>query len=276
MKFELHCHTCYSKGTKLPWEGINSPEEIFREAKRKGLHGVAVTDHNTIKAWKKSKEAEKKHGILFIPGIEINTKQGHLIGLGLNEFIPKGLNLDETIEKIHEQGGICVAPHPFDIKNEGIGMDFVKCDAAEVFNSLNLDRFSNVLAKRKVKKYGIPMVCGSDAHTKEMVGSCINFINAQTVDEVLKEIKKSNVRMASGYISLNVIKKWAYQRLSFSYKDAVNYIEKNYNPVKKWVSKRLLDKFVSQPNRAVWTGLGYFGLFCSYIYSATRTVLKIL
>ena len=143
MKFELHCHSYYSVGTKIVWEGLNSPKEMIKAAKRKGLSGIAITDHDSNRSWKQAREIAKKEGMIFIPGIEISSRKGHIIGLGLNDFIKKDLSIDETIERIHEQGGIAVASHPFDIKGEGIRENYKKADAVEVFNALNVDQLSN-------------------------------------------------------------------------------------------------------------------------------------
>lgn len=274
MRFEFHCHTYYSKGKKLPWEALNSPEEIFREAKRKKLDGVAITDHNTVQGWKRSKEAAKKQGIIFIPGIEINTLEGHVIALGVNELIPSDLSLEETLDRIREQGGISIAAHPFDIKGEGIGMRFVKCDAVEVFNALNLDRFSNVLARKKALQTKVSMVCGSDAHTCEMVGTAVNLIDCSDPEEILKKIKKGKVSIRTKYIPPPVLKHWIRERLRLSYSDAVRYMENNYHPVKRWIAKRLLYKFLHKRGELLWNFLEGFGICCSYIYGSINMFCK--
>ena len=88
MEIELHAHTHHSRGSKITVEVLMSPTELVRQAKRIRLDAVAVTDHSTGAGWTEALQAGKKHGVTVIPGIEINTEEGHLIGLGLNEHVP--------------------------------------------------------------------------------------------------------------------------------------------------------------------------------------------
>jgi predicted metal-dependent phosphoesterase TrpH len=268
MKFELHCHSHYSRGTKLPTEGIPSPKEIVRQAKKVGLGGIAITDHNVFKAHEAAAEA-KKQKILLIPGEEVSTLEGHVLGIGINEFIPPRLSLEETVEKIREQGGIAIAPHPFDIKGEGVRGGFIKCDAVEVFSGLNLDRFSNMIARSKTR--GFPQVVGSDAHTLDMVGKCVNITEAGDLDSVLKKIKKGDVTHIKKYAHRKEVMDWAYQRLYASREEAIDYIHANYNPVKKWISLRMLDKYLKNQG-GFFTLLSKFGMFSSFWYGGIKAV----
>ncbi|HDD72693.1 MAG TPA: PHP domain-containing protein [Candidatus Aenigmarchaeota archaeon] len=271
MRFELHCHTYYSKGKKIPWEAMASPEDAFKFAKKRGLSGIAITDHDTVKAWKEARKAARKYGLLFIPGIEITSSDGHILGLGLNEIIPRGLPLEETIDRIHEQGGIAIAAHPFDVKGEGVGDRLGGFDAVEVFNSMNLDRISNNVAETKAEKLGKPMVAGSDAHTKEMIGTSVNYIDAQNIDGVLKEIRLGRVRFQGGYVSVELLVDWARRRMIMSRQDIIRYVEENYNPLKAWISKKLMERFINSRSR-FWYWLGSFGYSCSAVYNFFRLI----
>ena len=93
IKLDLHVHSMYSD------DAIGTPKEIMRSIQQKGLQGFALTDHNTIDgAIKAAKELSNKEFVV-IPGVEISTKDGHLIGLNVSSPIPKGLPVDETVEK---------------------------------------------------------------------------------------------------------------------------------------------------------------------------------
>ena len=87
-------------------------------AEKMNLTGLAVTDHNTAKFHKKE---HIKSSIIMVPGIEISTSKGHIIGLGIAENIPKKMSIEETIERINELGGLPVISHPFDFTRKGIG-----------------------------------------------------------------------------------------------------------------------------------------------------------
>ena len=87
MLIELHCHSHSSRGRKIPWEAFMSPRDIMEAAKERGIGGVAITDHGDSRAWKEAGSAARELGIVFIPGIEIGSRGGHVIGLGLNEVL---------------------------------------------------------------------------------------------------------------------------------------------------------------------------------------------
>jgi len=272
MRIELHCHSHHSHGTKLPIEGIPSPREIVKRAERIGLGGVAILDHNSFRAFREGRAEARRRGILLIPGEEMTSGKGHVLGIGISEFIPGGLSLEETIERIHEQGGLAIAPHPFDVKGDGIGEGFRKCDAVEVFSSMNLDRFSNFLAEKKAGS--MPRTAGSDAHTLEMLGNSVNIIDADSVDSVLREIRKGRVSYLRGYARAGQIRRWAYQRLSGSREIAVEYVNGNYSPLKRWVSLRLMDRFLENQG-GVFSFLAKFGISCSCGYGAVKALQRL-
>ena len=111
-RYDLHVHSWFSNDCK------SDPKDILKIAKRNGLSGIAITDHNSIKF---HHENFKMSGLLIIPGVEVSTKKGHVIGLGIKETVEKGLSPEETVEKIIELGGLATIPHPFDFTRRGIG-----------------------------------------------------------------------------------------------------------------------------------------------------------
>ncbi|HJW96597.1 MAG TPA: PHP domain-containing protein [archaeon] len=270
MRLELHCHSHYSRGKKIPTEGIDSPSDIVKAANALGLDGLALTDHSTNRGWKEAEDEARKLGLLFIPGIEISSREGHIIGLGLNDHIRSGLSAEETIERIREQGAVSVAVHPFDLRRDGTGRLAGKADVIESFNSMNLDGFSNRLARRFAEKAGKPMAAGSDAHTKEMVGQCINFIDAHDLDSCLKQIKSGKVSFQVSYTPLEKLLPWVKKRMTLSHGDILEYIEKSYWQPKRWVSERLVHKFVNDRNERFWYWVGELGLAGSRGYGLAR------
>jgi predicted metal-dependent phosphoesterase TrpH len=272
MKFELHCHSHYSKGKKIPTEGTDSPRDILRAAKNLGLGGIALTDHSTNRGWKEAKEHAKKLGLVFIPAIEISSLSGHIIGLGMNERIEDGLYLEETLDKIREQGAVSIAAHPFDVRGQGIGKLALKADAIESFNSMNVDRLSNRAAQRFARKCGKPSVAGSDAHTKEMLGCCMNEIDAHDMDSCLGEIRSGRVSFQTSYIPLEKLLPWVKRRFALSYPDVMDYMERNYRQPKRWISERLVHKFVNDRNERLWYWLGETGLAGARGYGLVKMV----
>jgi hypothetical protein len=242
--------------------------------KKRGINGFAITDHDSIAGWKEAKTAAKREGMVFIPSIEISTLCGHLIALGVNEAIRPRLSVEETIDLIHDQGGLAIAPHPFDIRKEGIGRDFSRCDAVEVFNSLNLTKIENLLADMQAKKHGVPAVGGSDAHSLEMLGMTVNHINADDADSALKRIRNGDVKIQGRYIPIPIVMDWVRNRMQLSYDDINKYIGKNYSKPKSLLAKSMLDMFVSSDS-GVWDALGYFAVSASMIYSFLTLPLRL-
>jgi len=251
----------------LPWEGIPSPKEIVRYAKRIGLDGIAITDHNNIKAWRQAEKEAKRLGVLFLPGEEIGSKDGHILAIGINEFVESGLSAEETVDRIRSQGGICIAPHPYDIKGDGLKNKMHVADAVEVFNALNMDRISNKLARLKARIMHKPVVAGSDAHTLSMIGHAVTIMDACSVDDVIKAIKKGNTRIEAEYVPLDIIIQWSRKRLEMSYGDVIKYINETYSMPKAKISFALLNRFLKSNSITIWKIFAEIGINISRIYA---------
>jgi len=276
MLAELHCHSIYSTGTKIFVEGLNKPDEIVRHAKIIGLNCLALTDHNTMKGMTEAKKTARKYGILLIPGEEITTEAGHVLGLGINKAIKPELSLDETIDLIHKQGGIAVAAHPFDFRREGIGELAKKCDAIESFNALNLERTANWCAKTFAKKNKKSTTAGSDAHCLDMLGHGITDITCEhNLGSCLKAIKNGKTSMQKKYVPMNIIVWWTTQRLKYSYYYTINYMNNNYRLPKRFVGTKLIKLVNKSPGNIdyILRGVGYFSLGCIMLYSIFRNVI---
>ena len=243
MKFELHCHTTHSRGSKIPTEALTTPRDVFRVLKKKGFSGAAITDHDTTTGWKDARSEARRLKMVFIPGLEVSTSSGHVIGLGVTGKIAKGLPVEDTVERIHAQGGLAVAPHPFDLRSEGVGIDFMKCDAAEIFNSLNMSRIDNWRAKRKIKNTNVTPVGGSDAHTPSMLGMTANIMEAHDLDTALEQIRKAKVVVEGSYTPVPELVRWARQRMIGSHDDILRYIGKNYSRPRAALARHMLSWF---------------------------------
>ncbi|MBI3190960.1 PHP domain-containing protein [archaeon] len=224
-----------------------------------------------------AKNIEKKYGIIAIPGEEITTNSGHLVALGINEFVKPGMGVEETIDKVHDLGGITVGVHPFDIRNEGISELSRKADAIESFNAINIERFSNKKAKDFAEMHKKPQVAGSDAHWTEMMGYGINEIEANNVDDILTAIKKGKVHIRGSYIPSSVVVKWSILRLEYSYDQIMNYIDSNYRMPKRVISRNLLGLVNKSPGKIdyLFRLFGYCGLGYAFTYSVFKNVLDL-
>jgi predicted metal-dependent phosphoesterase TrpH len=184
IKADLHVHTTYSH------DSLITPKDLIYYAKKRGLTAVAITDHDTIEgALKTAKETD----FLIIPGIEVSSRNGHIIGLNLQEPVPKGLSSDETVDKIHDAGGIAVACHPFALFKGSLGKHTnAKFDAIETINASAFPfNRSTKKAQEIADRFGLSRVAGSDAHYGPAVGYAYTLIDAEPqVDAISKAITK--------------------------------------------------------------------------------------
>ena len=185
LKIDLHVHTCYSM------DAGTTPKEVVAYSKKRGLDGVAITDHDTLKGALRLTNQEK---IIVIPGTEITTLDGHILALNVHEEIPPKMTLSETIRRVHELGGIAVAAHP-KIIYKGIGRQITSplgFDAIEVINSSAFPFFFSTYQSRKLAlQMGLPETAGSDAHYPFEIGLAYTIVDADSeVDEVVHAIKR--------------------------------------------------------------------------------------
>jgi glycosyltransferase involved in cell wall biosynthesis len=166
---DLHMHTDHSSDCATP------VEVLLAEARSRGLGAIAVTDHNEISGALDARA--KADGLTVIVGEEVKTaEQGEVIGLFIEEKIPRGLTLEETIAEIKRQGGLVYVPHPFDRMHSVPDYEHLLAvvddvDAIEVFNPRIAISEFNEEAVRFAAKYRIVAGAGSDAHVPQGLGS---------------------------------------------------------------------------------------------------------
>jgi len=182
VKADLHVHTVYSPDSLITLETL-----VFY-AKRRGLNAVAVTDHNRVEgALKFAGETD----FLIIPGTEVNSSDGHIVALNVREVIPRDLSAEETVERIHEAGGIAVACHPFAMFKGSLGKHASgKFDAIETINaSASPFKRSVRKAEKVAERFKLPRVAGTDAHYAPAIGYAYTVVDAElNADAVVKAI----------------------------------------------------------------------------------------
>lgn len=186
MKCDLHCHTLYS------YDSSARPKEIIETAIKIGIDCLAITDHNETKGALEAVEYAKDKPILIIPGIEIKSKFGDIIGLNVKEKIPYNLPLKEIFKKIKSVGGLIIIPHPFGYFcsfKENLEIVLNEIDGIEVLNASIFGGNEKALAF--AKKHNLPFTCGSDAHFPNFIGRCYLEIPGKnlSIEETFKKIK---------------------------------------------------------------------------------------
>jgi hypothetical protein len=168
---DLHMHTSWSHDCST------DVVELLDHAEGIGLGAIAVTDHNVFGGALEAVELGRGRDLVVIPGEEVKTQgQGEVIGLFLDEEIPRGMSFAETIAAIREQGGLVYLPHPFDRLHAipdpaTLHRHLAEIDVFEVFNARLLRDSFNDEALRFARKYRLLQGAGSDAHVLQGVGT---------------------------------------------------------------------------------------------------------
>ncbi|MHA3770572.1 CehA/McbA family metallohydrolase [Verrucomicrobiota bacterium sgz303538] len=204
---DLHCHSFFSG------DGVSSPEALIASAKKKGLHGFALTDHNTSDGFRylldkglAREDGQPVDDFLIIPGNEVTTAEGHLLCLGV--ILPnhlKGTPASEICKMVHEMGGITIPPHPYDLFRAGIRqsvLDVLDIDGLEVFNAATTLKRYNKMAFDYAQGRNLPMTAGSDAHHEAAIGTAYTILDTDdfSVRGILDQIPRGT-GLAQNYLT---------------------------------------------------------------------------
>jgi len=168
---DLHVHTEFSKDCS------SSVEDILATAREIGLGALAIADHNEIEGAFRARELAKGDPFVIVAE-EVKTAEGEVIGLFLNEAIPKGLSFDETLSLIKGQGGLVYVPHPFDALRttpsyRAMVDNLHRIDVIEIYNAKVALSSFNLSAERFAAKYNVVAGAGSDAHVLQGLGTAM-------------------------------------------------------------------------------------------------------
>jgi len=191
---DLHMHTSWSHDCAV------EPEDLVMYAEAIGLGAIAVTDHNAIGGAKEAVEIARDREVVVIPGEEVKTHgQGEVIGLFLEEEIPRGLSFAETIVAIKQQGGLVYLPHPFDRLHSipdaaTLHRHLADIDVFEAYNARLLFEAYNDEAVRFAAKYNLTVGAGSDAHVLQGVGTgALRMRRFEGPEEFLISLRSAHV-----------------------------------------------------------------------------------
>ena len=144
----IHCQYSPDSSTKI--------DDIIKKSIEDKIDIIAISDHNTVEGSKVAVEKTKNtENLLVIPSIEISSSKGHILGFGCEEVIPRDLEPEETIDMIHNQGGLAIIPHPFCFYRHGLlcksHPDELNFDAIETRNARFIVGWCNFKAKKLAK-----------------------------------------------------------------------------------------------------------------------------
>jgi predicted metal-dependent phosphoesterase TrpH len=186
---DFHIHVRYSRDSLL------KPRDLVKIASQKGIEVLAVTDHNTLRGgFETIEEARRIHSeIIVIPGMEISTNLGHIIGVFIQENI-SARNYADALDQIKRQNGLVIIPHPCN-KSQKIGEnEIAKADLFEAING-RATRKENELALSFGRSLSKPLVAGSDAHFPFEIGRVRTILpwKPNNHDELKKMLQNGSI-----------------------------------------------------------------------------------
>ena len=193
LRSDFHVHTRYSM------DSSSSLEDIIERCQETGINCIAITDHNAIEGALRMRELAPFN---VIPGEEILTPNGEVIGYFLKEWIPSGQPIEKVIETIKSQGGLVGLPHPFDtfrglknLDNHRLEKLVPYVDVMEIFNARSLLPWDSEKARDFALKHNLPATAGSDAHSPREIGKTyVEMSPFEGKDSFLKSLRAARIQ----------------------------------------------------------------------------------
>ena len=192
---DLHLHTRASDGLMTTTELVDYAERFTR------LDVIAVTDHDETAAGLEAREyaARQRYRVKVVPGVEVSTRDGHLLALFLEDRPPALRPMRETAEWVLARGGMCVAPHPFTRWTHSLSSRTLLGAAqrgllggVEVLNASPAGRASRARAVRFADAHGLAAVGGSDAHVVGVIGLAHTRFHGHTADDLRRALERGS------------------------------------------------------------------------------------
>ena len=231
LRTELHCHNIFSNDhlgdLEPPFDCDVTIQGQLEQARKSNLDVLFVTNHNTLNGYKQMLEYKERHekfsNVKVYPAEEITTdKEAHVLVYGISEEIKPNQTIDEILDAAKSQDAVTVAPHPFSLI-DALREDSLKCDLFEVFNSSNIDIFSNKKAEIFAEENNLTGIAGSDSHVVSTIGRCTNLIESEnSFDSVISALRKKKISIEkTGYVSRNEV----LQHIQYKIENSKDYID---------------------------------------------------
>lgn len=194
---DIHMHTNLGDG----WA---SPVKVVVEATRQGLPLIAITDHDHVEGAKRVQEViyQQNLSLQMITGVEVSTRQGHLLGLFVSQA-PKAMrSVEESIEDIKAQGGLVIVPHPLgrlvpslsrakidELLEKGYAIDGI-----EMYNPSPANASMRPVVRDANQQWGLAETGGSDAHFWQHIGSAYTLFPGSSSNDLRRAILERTVR----------------------------------------------------------------------------------
>jgi predicted metal-dependent phosphoesterase TrpH len=200
LRIDLHVHSANSHDSYI------NIDDAVRRCREEELDGFALTDHDAMAEFPSGKA--EGSGLVFIPGVEVSADGAHVLAFDINEKVPMGLPIPETVDRIHDQGGIAIIAHPYSVFRtwvSGREIEEARFDGVEVANASQFP-YGWMLSKNTAlaERLGLPGTGGSDAHIPRIIGRAFTILEAETrdVEGVLRALRKGDAEARGRGITL--------------------------------------------------------------------------
>lgn len=188
IKIDPHVHS------EASYDAHDPVDLLLEQAADIGLDGIVVTDHNEIENSLQAAEMASDYGLIGIPGVEVSTKHGHLLAIGVEEMPTMSAPIMDTVEEVRELGGVAIIAHPFQWTRHGVRKKRIKdCDAIEVYNAWLFTGYKNRKAMRFARKRDYPGIGSSDAHSVTLVGRSYTEIEIDPAHIDVSTVSKEHI-----------------------------------------------------------------------------------
>jgi hypothetical protein len=192
--FDTHIHTSYSN------DAYQSVKHTIKRARQTGLSAIAITDHNTIQGAETARQLNEDGKIMIIVGEEVASEYGDIIGIFLNELLVSK-SFSEIIDEIHNQGGICILPHPMRRKKFPPPDQMKALDLFETINA-RTSSIRNEEARQLAVTYKKMEIAGSDSHFLWEIGAVWNIVSPSEISD--EEELRTLIRSGDFHIHQNI------------------------------------------------------------------------
>lgn len=199
-KADLHVHTSWGDGTATVRQILD------RAARETDLDVIAITDHDDLRAAWEAQDLIADYHLDVIPGMEITTLQGHLLALFLEHPIKMLRPLEWTIRAVHDQGGVCIAPHPLSwltrsLSERAVRRVYAELDGIEVVNPSLAGQVTaaKVQALNQAELH-LAETGGSDAHHLEGVGAAFTEFEGTTAEDFRRALLARQTRAGGNFV----------------------------------------------------------------------------
>jgi predicted metal-dependent phosphoesterase TrpH len=198
-KADLHIHTTYSM------DGTASVRQVLEASIRAGLDVIAITDHNEVRGSLEARDLCAGYGVEVIPGVEVTTREGHLVALFVEKNIATGMSLTDTLLHIREMGGLAIAAHPQQPVLNSLPLQSIQRAlehplaretllGIEVCNMNPSHSPFNQHAQQIAAELPLAHIASSDAHLAAMVGAGVTHFNGNTAQDLRLAIQHRTTR----------------------------------------------------------------------------------